>query len=211
MNFEYNTKQRSYLLLTEANYGHCDKGSIKMCLAKTAVYNKQSLKRGASLKFSEPKTLTVCADGNGSFTTGHHVYNGIVNCGSNLQQVTLWCSENNKSSDCYLVTYQIGRNPTYRLGKLKLSDKHDRITASLCMMLNHSCIYTQICYFRKSERKILLLQLSFALFRLLIPFVLSSIHTHGTEDTAAMKSVQEETQKTVSDFASGTLTHQETS
>ena len=70
-------------------------------------------------------------------------------------------------------------------------------------MLNHSCIYTQLCYFRKSERKtLLLLQLSFALFRLLISFVLSSIYTHGTEDTAAMKSVQDETQETVSDFAS---------
>ena len=71
--------------------------------------------------------------------------------------------------------------------------------------VNHICTYTQLGYLRKSERKtLLLLQLSFALFRLLVSFVLSSIHTHGMQDTAAMKSVQEETQKTVSDFASGT-------
>jgi len=95
---------------------------------------------------------------------------------------------------------------------LQLSDEHDRITASLLMLLNHSCTYTHLCYFRKSERKtLLLLQLSFALFRLLISFVLSSIYTHGTEDTAAMKSVQDETPETVSDFASWTLTYQETS
>jgi len=78
--------------------------------------------------------------------------------------------------------------------------------------VNHTCTYTQLYYLRKSDRNtLLLLQLSFALFRLIISFLLSSIHTHGTEDIAAMKSVQEETQNTVSDFASRTLTHQETS
>jgi len=50
--FALQHSRRSYLLFTEADYGLCDKGSITVCPAETAVYNSQSLKCESSLFFS---------------------------------------------------------------------------------------------------------------------------------------------------------------
>jgi len=41
--FALQLSRRSYLLLTEADYSRCDKRSITICSAETAVYNSQSL------------------------------------------------------------------------------------------------------------------------------------------------------------------------
>ena len=59
----------------------------------------------------------------------------------------------------------------------QLSDGHDRITESLCVMSDHSCTHTQLCYFGKSELKtLLILPLPFALFQVWMSIVLSYIH-----------------------------------
>jgi len=52
--------QQSYLLFTEADYSCCDKGSITICPAETAVYNLQSLKCESSLFFQTENANRLC-------------------------------------------------------------------------------------------------------------------------------------------------------
>ena len=58
--FALQHKRRSYLLLTERDYNRCEKGSITICPAKTAVYNTQLLKCEASLFFRTEGTNHLC-------------------------------------------------------------------------------------------------------------------------------------------------------
>ena len=58
--FALQHKRRSYLLLIEGDYNRCEKGSITICPATTAVYNTQSLKCEASLFFRTEGTNRLC-------------------------------------------------------------------------------------------------------------------------------------------------------
>ena len=85
----YNTKQRSYLMLTGADYGHCEKGSSRICSTKNCSVQKTLTEKRSQFKLSEQNTSAACADRNKFFTTRYHLYAVIVNCESTLQQVTV--------------------------------------------------------------------------------------------------------------------------
>jgi len=58
--FALQHSRRSYLLLTEADYSRCDKGSITICPAESAVYSSQSLKCESSLFFQTDNANRLC-------------------------------------------------------------------------------------------------------------------------------------------------------
>jgi len=58
--FALKHRRRSYLLLTEADYSRCDKGSITICPAETAMYSSQSLNCESSLFFQTENANCLC-------------------------------------------------------------------------------------------------------------------------------------------------------
>jgi len=59
--FGLQVSQRAYLMLTEADYSHCEKkGSITICPAVTPVYSAQTVTFLSSLFFQSTNTHRVC-------------------------------------------------------------------------------------------------------------------------------------------------------
>ena len=97
--FALQRSRRSYLLLTEADYSRCDKRSITICPAETAVCNSQSLKCESSLFFQTENTNRLCR----RKLIFHHRTPFLqryvelwVFHFSKQQQVTLRCAQDNK-------------------------------------------------------------------------------------------------------------------
>jgi hypothetical protein len=58
--FGLNDNQRDYILLTEAQFNYCTKGSIVMCPASTTVYHNQMLTCEESLFFQNANNNRLC-------------------------------------------------------------------------------------------------------------------------------------------------------
>ena len=97
--FALQHSRRSYLLLTEADYSRCDKGSITICPAETAVYSSQSLKGESSLFFQTENANRLCRR---KLVFQHRTpflqrYGELwVYCFPEQQQITPRCAQDNK-------------------------------------------------------------------------------------------------------------------
>jgi hypothetical protein len=158
-------------------------------------------------KLSQQKTTAACGDINKFFIVRLHFY-VIVNRESTLQLTTMQRGKQIKRS--YVVT-RLGEIQHTALGnpltKQRTRPDH-RLTTRDVRSLLHS--HTTSLLWKKRPRTPIFVTTSLCTLRIINIRCFILYSTHGTEDVAQMKNVQDETEA-VSDFASRTLTYLETS